>query len=194
MLAGVSGCSSKARSCYRCSRSASFHLGAGGVGAFIAAFGVGALPGALAAARGDGHPGGRLILRLAVLTGLSMLLTAVAPDPALAFASMVVTGFVSILFIAATNTFVQLTAPAPLRGRVMGVWTMALPGMNPVTGLAAGFLADAAGPRIAYAAAAGLFLLAAAAGRNALRGATSTGASDAPSTAAPPVVAVVAGG
>lgn len=152
-----------------------FHLGAGGVGAFIAAFGVGALPGALAAARGGGCPSGRLIFRLAVLTGLTMLLTVIAPDAGLAFASIVVTGFVSIWFIAAANTFVQLQTPPSLRGRVMGVWTMALPGMNPVTGVSAGLLADAAGGRVAYAAAAGVFLAGAASGWRALRHSTSAG-------------------
>jgi MFS family permease len=150
-----------------------FHLGAGGVGALIASFGVGALPGALAAARGREPPTGRLILRLAILTGLATILVAGAPDATVAFALMVVTGFVSIWFIAAANTFVQLVAPPHLRGRVMGVWTMALPGMNPVTGFGAGLLADAAGARIAYGAAGALFLLGAVGGWRALRSARS---------------------
>jgi hypothetical protein len=43
----------------------------------------------------------------------------------------------------------------------MGLWTMALPGTNPVTGLLVALLADHQGPRVAFAAAAGLIALAA---------------------------------
>jgi hypothetical protein len=52
-----------------------------------------------------------------------------------------------------------LVAVPELRGRVMGAWTMALPGFNPVTALAIGALADAAGARAAFAGA-GLMMLA----------------------------------
>jgi hypothetical protein len=41
----------------------------------------------------------------------------------------------------------------------MGAWTMALPGASPITALAVGALADAAGARAAFASA-GLLMLA----------------------------------
>ncbi|MDE3133708.1 MAG: MFS transporter, partial [Acidobacteriota bacterium] len=42
---------------------------------------------------------------------------------------------------------------AELRGRVMGAWSVALPGTLPITALIAGAVADALGVRVAYAAA-----------------------------------------
>jgi hypothetical protein len=41
----------------------------------------------------------------------------------------------SIWLVAAANTLVQLRSSPQLRGRMMGIWTMALPGGYPVTAL-----------------------------------------------------------
>jgi len=54
---------------------------------------------------------------------------------------------VSIWFIAAANTFVQLAADPGMRGRMMGLWTMALPGSEPVTGPSVGWVTQYVGPR-----------------------------------------------
>ncbi|WP_063796035.1 MFS transporter [Peterkaempfera griseoplana] len=135
-----------------------FHLGGGGYAALVCVFGVGALPGALLAARG-GEPTGRQVAALAGLTGLCTTATAYAPHPALLYLGMAAVGFSSIWMVARANTFVQLQAAPGLRGRVMGAWTMALPGASPITALAVGALAGAAGPRVAFACA-GLLLLA----------------------------------
>ena len=128
----------------------SLGLGSVGYGGLTAAFGLGAIPGALVAGRTAGEPSGRLIRLLCVLTGAAVIATALSPVPPLAFAGMAVTGFLSIWFIALANTLVQLRAAPRLRGRVMGLWTMALPGMNPVTGLAAGAVTQAAGGRAGF--------------------------------------------
>lgn len=130
-----------------------FHLGGGGYGALSASFGIGALPGALLASRGDGEPTGRQVRWLAVATGVCMAVTAYAPDLPLLFLGMAATGMTSIWMIARANTLVQLRSDRAMRGRVMGAWNMALPGMAPITALAAGWLADAAGARVAFAAA-----------------------------------------
>ncbi|QMU68782.1 MFS transporter [Streptacidiphilus sp. P02-A3a] len=135
-----------------------FHLGGGGYAALLSVFGLGALPGALLAARG-GEPTGRQVAVLAGATGLCTAATACAPDPALLCLGMAAVGFTSIWMVARANTFVQLRAAPELRGRVMGAWTMALPGASPVTGLAVGALADAAGARAAFGCT-GLLLLA----------------------------------
>ena len=50
-------------------------------------------------------------------------------------------------FIAAANTFVQLAAAPGMRGRMMGLWTMALPGSEPVTGPCVGWVTQYVGPR-----------------------------------------------
>lgn len=133
-----------------------FHLNGGGYGALLGAFGLGALPGAVAAARSGHHPSGRKVLTLAVATGATMAATALTPWTPIAFVTMAATGFCSIWFIALANTLVQINSRPDMRGGVMGLWTMMLPGMSPVTGLAAAVLADVAGPRIAFAAAGAL--------------------------------------
>lgn len=138
-----------------------------GYGALLACFGLGALPGALVAAR-LGQPTGAGVRVLALATGVAMALTGLSPTAAVAFPAMAVTGFVSIWCITATNTLVQLRAAPELRGRTLGVWTMALPGLNPVTGIAVATLADHAGARAGFAAGGAGIALAALAGWRAL--------------------------
>jgi len=111
----------------------SLHLGGGGYGALMAAFGLGALPGALLAA-GTVAPTGPRVRALALATGGSVLLVAWSPYLLTAFAAMALTGFTSIWFIASANTLVQLRSLPRMRGRVMGLWSMALPGTVPLTG------------------------------------------------------------
>jgi MFS family permease len=145
-----------------------FDLGSIGYGALVAAFGLGAIPGALAAARTVGEPSARLIRVLCLLTGGVVIATALAPTAWLAYAGMAVTGFVSIWFIALANTFVQLRSEARIRGRVMGLWTMALPGMNPVTALVAGGVTQGIGARVGWAVGGASLVGAALAGWRAL--------------------------
>jgi MFS family permease len=128
-----------------------FHLGPTGFGAMFAIFGVGAVGGALLAAGGGSWPSGRRVRLLALLTGVDVVLTGFAPDAAIAFAGLALAGLLSIWFVALANTLVQVRTAPTLRGRVMGIWTMALPGMNPVTGLLAGATAVALGPRAGFA-------------------------------------------
>ncbi len=138
-----------------------FHLGGGGYGLLLALFGAGALPGALLAARQQ--PTGTRVRLLATLTGLFMVIVATAPDLPILFIGMFATGTASIWMIAAANALVQLRTAPELRGRVMGAWTMALPGTIPLTALAAGVVADLCGARTAFAAA-GLMIAAIAIG------------------------------
>ena len=138
-----------------------FHLDGGGYAALVAAFGAGALPGALLAARSKGQPSGRAVVVLAASTTCSMAITAFAPDLVVGLVGLVLSGFASIWYITTANTLVQLRAAAQLRGRVMGVWVMALPGANPLTSVLAAVLAGLAGIRFAYFAA-GVVLLAVA--------------------------------
>jgi MFS family permease len=138
-----------------------FHLDGGGYAALVAAFGAGALPGALLAARSKGRPSGRAVVVFAASTTCSMAITAFAPDLVVGLVGLVLSGFASIWYLATANTLVQLRAAAQLRGRVMGVWVMALPGANPVTSVLAAVLVGLAGIRFAYFTA-GVVLLAVA--------------------------------
>jgi MFS family permease len=115
--------------------SRALHLGGGGYGALMAAFGLGALPGALVAAGAGREPDGRRLRTLTLLTGLAVVATALSPVVAGAFVGLALSGFLSIWLIAAASTLVQLRSEPRLRGRIMGIWTMALPGSYPVSGL-----------------------------------------------------------
>lgn len=139
-----------------------FHLGGGGYGALLSAFGLGALPGALLAARG-GEPTGRQVALLAGATGACTVATGFSPALPLLYVGAAAVGFSSIWMVARANTLVQLCARPELRGRVMGAWTMALPGASPITSIAVGVLADAAGARAAFCGA-GLLMLSIVAG------------------------------
>jgi MFS family permease len=143
-------------------------LGGGGYGLMVAIFGVGALPGALLAGAGRGNPSGRSVASLAVATGISIVATAYAPSLWLMLAGLAVTGCVSIWFIARANTLFQLAADPAMRGRVMGAWTMALPGLSPITGPFVGWVTGSAGPRTGFALAGFALLLITAAGWHSL--------------------------
>ncbi|MEY9872606.1 MFS family permease [Streptacidiphilus sp. MAP12-33] len=143
------------------------HLGGGGYGALLAAFGVGGLPGALLAA-GSPEPTGRRVGVLALATGASVLLTAWAPTTPLAVAAMALTGLTSIWFIASANTLAQLRSAPQMRGRVMGLWSMALPGSVPLTGFAVAAVIEHAGARAGFSVSGICLALTAVLGRRVL--------------------------
>jgi MFS family permease len=118
-----------------------FHAGPEGYGAMMAAFGFGALFGATAAGTGSAWPSGRHVRALVLATGVEVCLTAVSPWIGLLFVGLALEGFLSIWFIALANALVQLRSGPELRGRVMGAWSMALPGMLPFTSLLVGAVA-----------------------------------------------------
>jgi MFS family permease len=127
-----------------------FHLGAGGYGAMMAAFGVGAVGGAMIAGAGASYPSARRVRNLALATGAVVLLTATMPDVPAELVALFVTGTVAIWFISLANTLVQLRSSPEVRGRVMGLWVMALPGLGVVTGPLTGWVAESIGPRYAF--------------------------------------------
>ena len=128
-----------------------FHLGGGGYGLMMSVFGIGALPGALLASSGDDRPTGRRVGVLALATAAAIAGTASAPTAWLAFTGLAAVGLLSIWFIAAANTLVQLASGDGMRGRMMGLWTMALPGAQVVTGPFAGWVTQDVGPRVGFA-------------------------------------------
>jgi MFS family permease len=131
-----------------------YHAGPETFGAMMAAFGGGALFGAVLAGTGSSWPSGRHVRALALATGLEVCVAAASPWEGVLFAGLALAGFLSIWFIALANALVQLRSDPALRGRVMGVWTMALPGMLPITSLLVGALATvgggALGARLAF--------------------------------------------
>jgi MFS family permease len=135
------------------------HAGPETFGLLSAAFGAGALVGALLTA-GLGRASWKIIVLGAAGFGGSLLVlapqTEVPPAAALLFA----TGVFFTLWTANSQSVLQLTAPDHLRGRVLSIYLFVFAGFAPLGGLLAGWLADVGGTRLAFsvAGAAGLVI------------------------------------
>jgi len=128
------------------------HVGPEGFGFLSAAFGLGALVGALAAATFRGASW-RMFAVGASAFGVLALLLAPVQNAYLAGVLLVGIGVSFTLFTANANTLVQLAAPDHLRGRLIGIYLFAFLGLAPVGGLLAGWLADVGGTSLAFAVA-----------------------------------------
>lgn len=116
------------------------------LGVLMAAFGVGALAGALSIAALDDRirAGTRITVGL-WLYPLAFILFAIAPSFWLALPMLAAGGWAMITLLATTNTVLQTTTPDGLRGRVMSLYTLVLVGLMPFGNLLAGALADGLG-------------------------------------------------
>jgi len=125
-------------------------VGASGLGYLMGGAGAGAVIAALAiAAKGNLEHRGRLILTSATIFSLSLILLANAHTFWWAFFLLAVMGATVVGTLTLTNTTLQMTTPQPLRGRVMGLYYMAMMGMLPFGSLQAGAVAQAMGTRFA---------------------------------------------
>ena len=128
------------------------HVGPEGFGFLSAAFGLGALVGALAAATFR-SASWRLFSVGTASFGVLALLLAPVQDAYLAGLLLVGVGVSFTLFTANANALVQLASPDHLRGRLIGIYLFAFLGLAPVGGLLAGWLADIGGTSLAFAVA-----------------------------------------
>jgi len=126
------------------SRTLGFLMGAGGAGA---------LAGALAMASRKTVLGlGKTIPAAAGLFSGGLLVLALSRNVLLSAAAMLVMGFGLITQLAASNTLLQTLVDEDKRGRVMGIYTMAVRGMVPLGSLVTGYVAVVVGPSTALAA------------------------------------------
>jgi len=128
------------------------HVGPEGFGLLSAAFGLGALVGALVTAtfrEASWRP------FATGATGFGVLALALAPvhDAVPAGVLLFAVGISFTLFTANANALVQLGAPDHLRGRMIGLYLFAFVGLAPVGGLLTGWLADRGGTELAFAVA-----------------------------------------
>jgi MFS family permease len=132
--------------------SETLHAGPEAFGLLSAAFGAGALVGALLTAA-LGRASWKILLMGTAGFGGSLLLlapqTEVAPAAVLLFA----TGVCFTLWTANSQSILQLTAPDGLRGRVLSIYLFVFAGFAPLGGLLAGWLADVGGTRLAFSVA-----------------------------------------
>jgi MFS family permease len=126
------------------------HLGHGDAGAaygmLLAADAAGALiAGFVLESRGLLQPKPRTAFILAMLWCCAIGGFAIASSYPVALALLCVAGFLQLAFAAMGQTLVQLHAPAAIRGRVIGLYSMSSLGLRAFSGVTVGILGSAIG-------------------------------------------------
>jgi MFS family permease len=143
-----------------------FHSGSEAYGFMTAAMGVGAVFGGLVTAA-RGQTGRRPMVLASVGFGVTILLTAYAPDFALSCVALVFAGWASVSFIAIGNSTIQLSSDPNMRGRAIALWQVAFQGTTPIGGPLIGWIIAVSDPRSGLAVG-GVACLVAAVGGTAL--------------------------
>jgi MFS family permease len=133
-------------------------VGPEGLGALLAADGIGALVGIaiLLTFRPRRRPG-RFVILTTMAYATALVGFAAAPTYPLAFAALVVAGMFDTLVATTRNSIMQLVAPPEMRGRVIGNHGLVVRGLPPLSQAQSGFVAGlVGGPWAIVAAAAAL--------------------------------------
>jgi predicted MFS family arabinose efflux permease len=127
-------------------------LGSEGFGFLMTALGMGAVAAGLAfgGLAGRGAPPGGIAVALGSACALLLGLAFVRHFWTAA-ALLAVTGFSAILVSAGCNSYIQLTAPDALRGRLMSVYTLMSGGVVPLGAFCVGSVSEAWGVSTAFA-------------------------------------------
>jgi MFS family permease len=124
-------------------------VGAAAFGILSAAFGLGALVGALASASLR-EASQRAFVGGALGFSVVMLLLALVDSVTLALVLLFALGLSFALFTSSANALIQLGSPGHLRGRVMSLFLFAFAGLAPIGGFLAGWLAELGGTPLAF--------------------------------------------
>lgn len=136
-------------------------VGPKGLGFLAGSAGCGALIAALMIAfKGDIRGKGRFMSVAGLIFSSSLLAFSVSNNYYASVAILLFTGWGAISFLAVANSFIQLSSPDDLRGRVMSVYTLVFLGLTPVGSFIIGFIADISGAAMAVSAGSLLCLLA----------------------------------
>jgi MFS family permease len=125
---------------------------AANAGLLISGYGTGAIVGAMLltrAFRAHGRARFELLSPAGVALSLALVAFAFSPSLRVGAACLAIGGLGFIATNVTWTTGIQQAAPEHLRGRIMGIWTLAYLGVWPLAAPVAGALADAAGPRTA---------------------------------------------
>jgi predicted MFS family arabinose efflux permease len=140
-----------------------FHGDSRTLGLLISAAGLGAVSGmAYLASRPSVRGLLRLIARMSATSGIALVAFSFASSLWIALPALYFVGMGLMLTAASTNTVVQTVVPDELRGRLASLYVMSFIGVAPIGALAAGAIAERAGPPVTLAAC-GLAALVAAA-------------------------------
>jgi len=124
------------------------HGGAGLAGSLMATLGVGTVFGALTAAH-RARTSARLVLVSAIALGMSMVITAAAPNEPTLFISLVPTGALTVYFGATANAHMQALSIQAFRGRVMSIYSLLALGSTVIGGPFVGWISQRWSPRVA---------------------------------------------
>ena len=117
-----------------------------GYGFLVGATGIGALSAALfIALRGNIKKEKRYMSIAALCFSLFLLVFSLSKDFYLSLASLIFVGWGMVSFLATANSFIQLSVPDGLRGRVMSVYALVFLGFAPIGNSLIGALADSIG-------------------------------------------------
>lgn len=136
------------------------HGGPQAYGLLVAAFGLGALLSAVRLTQKLDRKDLRFNLLIGLFSsGLGLGVFAWSRALPLSLAAGFVAGFGLIVYVASTNTMLQLTTEDRFRGRVMSLYTLMFIGMAPIGALLAGSIAERYGAPVATTVSAGILLL-----------------------------------
>ena len=138
-----------------------FHRGAGSYGLLSTMQAVGALSGALLAARRKQRPHASLLVGAALAFGVLIIVSSVMPSYTLFMLTLVPTGAAGILLATSCNSMLQLGAAPHMQSRVMALYMTTFVGCAPFGSLLVGWLGSALGPRWALAFDGGICVVAA---------------------------------
>lgn len=123
-----------------------FQRGAKGLGFLVGASGIGALSAALwIAAKGDIRNNGRLMAVAALCFSFALLFFSLSKIFWLSLLIIMFGGWGMVSYLASANSFIQVSVPDELRGRVMSVYSFVFLGLAPVGNSVMGFFAEAVG-------------------------------------------------
>ncbi len=120
-----------------------WHAGSEGYGLLLAAAGGGALIGAFGLASFKRVPHqGAVMLVSGLIFCLSLIVFSISPSFILGIVMLVIAGVTTTVFTTIISTFIQLSVPNEMRGRVMSLYTVTLIGLPSLGALGSGALAE----------------------------------------------------
>ncbi|MFN2544202.1 MAG: MFS transporter [Actinomycetota bacterium] len=126
-----------------------FHHGAAGYGVLFSVMSVGAVISGLTFAT-LGRTTARIAATAALAFGLLLMVAAVMPTFGAEMLAMVAVGGASTIFVAATNSLLQLRTDPAYRGRVVALFAIAFLGTTPIGAPLVGWIGGHFGPRMAF--------------------------------------------
>ena len=127
-----------------------FDRGPAGYGEMFSVLSVGAVVSGLTVAA-MGRATQRIAALAALSFGVSTLIVAVMPTFGAELAAVLAVGAASTVFVAVTNSVLQLRASPAFRGRVMALFAIAFLGTTPLGAPLVGWIGEHLGPRAGFA-------------------------------------------